>query len=286
MISVKLYGGLGNQMFQYAFARSLAAKRNCLFSMDVSDYSRLGKPVKVDLLQMNVPAEVFQNAGSFVRDLFILRLVKKLGVRRVGSLFIEIMPGFDEKAITNSCTYLFGYFQSFKYFHEFRDELVDEFRFSDVENSGYYAAIKESESVGIHVRRGDYITDSKVSKLMHELDFDYYITAVNRILSIIEKPVRFFIFSNDLLWVEQNFLPRLAPFGECTVVDHNAEPKVLYDFECLKNCKHQIIANSTFSWWAADLNNYTGKRVVAPAKWFRKWKIQLNDFYPSDFIVL
>jgi hypothetical protein len=286
MLSIKLYGGLGNQMFQYAFGRSIANKRRCSFQVDASNYLGSGERGTVDLLFMNLPADIFQNRKFLTRDLFLLRVLKKLGVHRVGSLFIETTPGFNQRAITSSCDYFFGYFQSFRYFDEYRDTLSKELTFSEVENSAYYFAIKEAESVGVHIRRGDYISDKKVSKVMCDLDFDYYQAAAKKILSIIQKPVHFFIFSNDLNWVEQNLLPRLKELGKCTLVDHKLEPKNLYDFECLKNCKHQIIANSTFSWWAAYLNSFHCKKVVAPATWFRKRNLQLKDFYPPDFIVL
>jgi hypothetical protein len=286
MISIKLYGGLGNQLFQYAFVRSVANKRKCLFEVDASNYPAKGIAGGVDLLHLNVPAEVFQNRNQFKINLFILKLLKKLKVHRIGRVYIEKMPHFSDEAMNNACKYFFGYFQSFRYFDEYRDILVDELTFSNVENSGYYATIKETESVGIHVRRGDYISDKKVAKLMVELGVEYYSIAAKKILSIIEKPVHFFIFSNDLPWVEQNLISHLTAFGKCTLVDHKVEPKALYDFECLKNCKHQIIANSTFSWWAAYLNDYAGKRIVAPANWYRKRDLALKGFYPPHFIVL
>jgi hypothetical protein len=286
MIRMKLYGGLGNQMFQYAFIRSIANKRNCLFQVDVSNYFSTGEGDAVDLLQLNVPAEVFFSRAGSKRNLFVLRALKKLGVKRIGPVYIEIMPDFSEEAINSSCDFFFGYFQSYRYFHQYRENLINEFTFSKVKNSSYYSTIKETESVGIHVRRGDYISDKKVSRVMSELDPAYYTAAAKKILSIIKKPVHFFIFSNDPGWVEQKLLPRLAPFGKYTVVDHNLEPRALYDFECLKNCKHQIIANSTFSWWAGYLNNYANKKIVAPATWYRKWNLQLRNFYPPDFIVL
>ncbi len=235
---------------------------------------------------MNVPTEVFQIRNQLEGSLFILRVLKKLRVHRLGRQYIEIMPGFSEEAITSSCDYFFGYFQSFRYFEEYRNVLLEEFRFLEVEDSGYYQTIKETESVGIHVRRGDYISDKKVAKLMFQLDLDYYKAAARKILSDIGKPAHFFIFSNDLNWVQQDLVPCLVEYGKCTIVDHDLEQGDLYDFECLKNCKHQIIANSTFSWWAAYLNSYHYKKVVAPLNWYRKCKLILKDFYPPDFIVL
>jgi hypothetical protein len=287
VITIKLDGGLGNQMFQYSFARCLSTSRNVRFQLDASSYSNGSSRGKLDIESCNLPEGVLTYQSSFFFQLPLLRFLRKINVKRLGEIFIESGDKYDAKALTEDCTSFYGYFQSFRYFHHLRDQLLKEFAFKQTYNSPYDHIIAGSESVAVHVRKGDYLSNKSVFNLMVQLDQNYYIEAAKEMSGLIQKPLTFFIFSNDHDWVKANLLSMLKKMGECILVDHEKVGETtLYDFECMKNCRHQIIANSTFSWWAAYLNEYKDKKVAAPTTWYKNKHVNIADLYPSDWITI
>lgn len=150
-------------------------------------------------------------------------------------------------------------------------------------SSGYFkfiSDIKDTESVSIHFRRGDYVTN----KSYLVLDLKYYYNAVELIRSKLKNP-NFYIFSDDIDWVKRNFKNKLK--SKITFQDCNLSN--IEDLMLMSNCKHNIIANSTFSWWGAWLNKNLDKIVIAPSKFFKDDIYNTNlksTYYPQNWIII
>lgn len=287
MRSIKLDGGLGNQMFQYAFIKSVSEKNNDTFRLDASTYSTSSERGKLEINKLNISEKVFSYSHSVFNNLQLLRVLRKLGVKKFGNCFIEKGVLYDSQAARGNYSYYYGYFQSFKYFDDIKKELQKELRYENAQRSGYLEKIEVLQSVGVHVRRGDYISNSNVFNLMHQLNKDYYVAAAEFLQKKTSTPLTFFLFSNDQEWVENELLDAISKFGECIVVNHDDEPdSALLDFECMKACKHHVIANSTFSWWAAYLKPESNGYVVAPAQWYKKGDWSKEDLYPGHWHIL
>ena len=293
MIVVKLMGGLGNQLFQFAAAKNLAIKNKVQLAVDVSEYS--DKQVKenytqrsFDLALFNIDAVVLK-PGAF--DFFfdvpkneLDKLWNKLKKRWSGYTFywdynLVFQPHFFDN---KDNTYLDGYFQSEKYFKEIRTLLLKEFT-SNISVDRYLIdQIQRGESVAIHFRRGDYEKSSQTTRNHGTCSIDYYKKAIEKAGLLINKP-EFFIFSDNIPWVKEQLsdLPFTFYF-----VEHKGERAHIYDFEVMRRCKHQIIANSTFSWWAAWLNENKDKMVIAPEKWMNDTAVDTKDITPDSWIKL
>jgi hypothetical protein len=179
-------------------------------------------------------------------------------------------------------SYLDGYWQSHRYFERISNLLHDEFKLKEdsVEhNYGLECEIKDSTSIGVHIRRGDYVTNIKSAKYHGICSMDYYNDSFEYMSKIISNP-KYFIFSDDINWAINNIKINypIRFISTNMKIPH-------YDLSLLSLCKHQIIANSSFSWWAAWLNKNLNKIVIAPKKWFTKDK-DANDLCPTNWIKL
>jgi hypothetical protein len=179
-----------------------------------------------------------------------------------------------------------GYFQSEKYFWSIRDILLQELKWKpliDSENQKTLLDIRNNNSISVHVRRGDYISNSVINSYHGVCDMAYYKDAIARIRSIVNEAV-FFVFSDDMEWAKAEF----QDIPSIRFVENNSGPSSYMDMMLMSNCKHNIIANSSFSWWAAWLNINSAKIVMAPARWFadKEKNHQINDLIPTGWIRL
>jgi hypothetical protein len=270
MIITKLYGGLGNQMFQYAAGISLADRLATKVIADTVWYA--------DQEQLGVRA-----TRQFELDIFGVKpnnynVVDKLRLK------IEPLKYFKEppnKAMTflqaiknlNGNILLDGYWQSEKYFKNAEAKVFKTFSFSPSESSqALFNKITGSESISIHVRRGDYVNDPLTKKTYNNLAGSYYKQAIKIVTDVVRKP-KFFVFSDDINWCKQNL-----KIDSVIYVEGN---KSFEDMMLMSACKHNIIANSSFSWWGAWLNQNPGKIVVAPRRWFNDKTLDTKDLIPS-----
>lgn len=279
MIIVKLRGGLGNQMFQYATGRNLALKNNTKLKFDVTELEH-------DKLR-NYELHIFNISGSIAssyRLMFIRKFNKNIISKVLGQNYLYIKQKdwyFDATILEKKGNiYLDGYWQSEKYFKDIRHIITKDFmirRDPDKKNKSVSKKIESSNSVCIHVRREDYIKN-KITKEVHGIcSLEYYHNAVK----IIEKKTRnpkFFIFSDDSKWTRKNLKLKHTTI----YVDINNMEKSYEDLRLMSNCKHFIIANSSFSWWGAWLSNNPDKIVCAPKKWFTI--IDEGDIVPKSWI--
>lgn len=292
MIIVRIAGGLGNQMFQYATARSLAKDRECSFKLDISSYDE-GKLRLYELNKLNIIEDLaseqeislLKNKKAKSPRKFIHRIIRNLIIKKLKH-FREVnwfrFDGMLFKA--NLPLYIAGGFQSYKYFDKHRNIIVKELMpKNDLtgKNKEFATHISSCNSVSMHVRRGDYVFDEKANKKHGVLTLDYYEQAIDIIKSKIDNPV-FFIFSNDKEWAVENL-----KFNCQTVfVDNNNFESGHEDMRLMSLCKSNIIANSSFSWWGAYLNLNPEKTVIAPENWLAEKKINLEDLILKNWLVI
>lgn len=263
MITVNLTGRLGNMLFQYAIGRNLAIKNNTDLSLNLISYMNkwdpFGKRVQKLLNNFNLKAKYYLP--------FHKLFLKPFGNDKLlysSKTFYEKSPGFDPLVLSlPDGTFLSGYFQSERYFGEIsnviREDLSIDSSVFNKEIFHYLDEIKASESVGLHVRRGDYL----IYKVLSVCTLNYYSAAIEFINKSAIDP-KYFVFSDDLDWCKKNLIGENISYVE--IKSSRQNPTI--DLYLMSRCKHNIIANSTFSWWAAWLNMNPDKIVVAPERWF------------------
>lgn len=294
MVLVKLHGGLGNQMFQYAAARSLIKNEGCV-SVDTRFFKKTDNTETFTARQYELG--IFENikareaSGYYVNLFNSNALFFKLRRKSLKSSikFIE-QKGHNYEYISfqefNEFKYLYldGYFQSEKYFKHIRIELLNEFEFPalDKKNEILKKKIENStNSVSIHIRRADYLKPI-FSDVIGVLPVDYYYNALTCLgTSLADKNL--FIFSDDIEWVKENFTPKEENFF---FIENNKE-EGWKDMALMTACKHHIIANSSFSWWGAWLSKNSGK-IFAPHNWFNPLKVKFNilDFISDGWNII
>lgn len=256
---IKIKGGLGNQMFQYAYGRNLELSgKKIVFDISFFEGNKANKDTarnyKLDKFNIQTQAEFSRKKRLFFD---FCRKIK----RRIG---FEV----DE------------YYQSEKYFINIADEIKKEFTlkndFSDKAKE-YLQKIENSNSVSLHIRRGDYVTNRKANAYHGVCDLRYYFEAIKKIKEKIINPV-FLVFSDDIDWVKANLK------GEEFVFVSSPKIKDVEEMILMSKCKQNIIANSSFSWWGAWLNNNSAKIVIAPKKWFNDKKAKQMDIVPSNWL--
>lgn len=174
---------------------------------------------------------------------------------------------FDAAVFDQRQKLIVGTWQSEKYFKDIQPVILDSFTFNvakDVQNLALSQQITESNAVSVHVRRGDYFTGKWAKTHSMQNQIEYYTTAIEKILDRVENP-KFFVFSDDPKWVINNLNIPCAKY-----VDHNTGKNAFVDMYLMTLCKHNIIANSTFSWWGAWLNRNKEKIVISPRTWLNE----------------
>lgn len=275
MIISRLLGGLGNQMFQYAAARALAAAKGESLLLDVNGFDEYTLHQGFELQRVfmidsgtasggQIRRLIGWRANSLARKILKRKLFSAL---RGGNLVVE--PHFNHwhgLSQTKQQTYMMGYWQSELYFRDFAPLIRQNFTLRQPlrgQNAQLAGAMVNCESVSVHVRRGDYVSDKKTQKILNPCSLEYYRNAYAHIRSVTQNPVCY-VFSDDVDWVRGN----LTFLNHPVFVQHNRGADSYLDMMLMSACKHHIIANSTFSWWGAWLNPSTEKIVVAPAGWF------------------
>ena len=288
MIVVKLQGGLGNQMFQYALGRAVSLRKKTELFLDIFSF-------KEDKLR-KYTLDVFSVEQKFAtkQDTYRFRKFKRktgfigkfynILFARSDKYFNEKIFHFDPEIfdVSNDC-YIDGYWNTEKYFKDIRPTILKDFS-NKAPISGKNKEISESiaskNSVSVHIRRGDYANDSVTRTTHGLLDKDYYYKAFDYIKNNVSNPA-LFVFSDDIPWVKDNLA---LPFPD-TYIDWNAD-KPQEDMRLMSLCKHHIIANSTFSWWGAWLSQNPNKIVIGPKKWFNQVKpnVHTRDVMPESWI--
>ena len=270
MIIIQLTGGLGNQLFQYAIGKKLAIQNNTELKLD-TNFFKTYKWHEYSLTPFNIQTKYISILNKFLIQKGIIKTYSE------NSFDCDI----SVLEIPNN-TYLKGYFQSYKYFNDLRDELLKDFTIKaepSEKNKLYLNEITNCNSISLHIRRGNYINIEHVNKHHGVCSIDYYKKAIEIITNKISDPL-FFVFSDDIQWAKNN----LTFIKNIKYVEINDAKTDYEDLRLMANCRHQIIANSTFSWWGAWLNKNINKIVIAPQKWINDSSINTNDLIPNNWI--
>jgi hypothetical protein len=283
-------GGMGNQMFQYAAARALSLRHGVDFKLDRWFLDQ--KPRHASYVLRDYELGVFRIKESFAASSEIRRHRGALGQRRhhlwassllnelgIVKLYRERTPVFDTEVLhLPDGTFLEGHFQSPKYFDDFSDQIRREFAFKQElppHSLDLLNAIESGPSLCLNVRRTDYLA----TPLHGVCGAEYYKSAYAWVAAKLGH-ARTYVFSDDLDWCRENlsFLP------ETVFVEHeHAGAKFEHYLQLMSRCKHFIIPNSTFGWWAAWLSTFPEKLVVAPKLWFAGTKDTRDDMMPQQW---
>ncbi len=275
MVIVTLSGGLGNQLFQYAVGKQLALKNGTELKLYISNITReAGRVYKLGHFNIDADLateeEVNGLIGHYYNDSLFSKIYRKIDgyrPRHQRKYFIETSYYCFEPDLMkiNSDVLLEGFWQHQLYFANFPAAVKDAITLKpgEIANSRFLEAIHfDDQSVALHIRRGDYISDPGNLNFFGVLSAEYYYKAVRYIQAIIPG-AQFYIFSDDLTWVKEHFKPEATMF----FVEIEGGEKDYLEMYLMSQCRHNIIANSSFSWWAAFLNKNPGKIVIAPQTW-------------------
>jgi len=284
MIIIKLIGGLGNQMFQYAAGRRAAYVNNTQLKLDITGYDhQVGITNREYMLHIFYINEQFASQKEITACIKPVSFLSRIISRHTSSYVKEQYFHFDPKILKPvNNRYLEGYWPSEKYFLDIGSIIRKDFTLKNKPDKTNIALLKRISiynSVSIHVRRSDYVSDQKTYDFHGVCGLDYYKKAISLIAEKTNNP-HFFIFSDDPDWCKSNF--RLQ--SSTIYVTHNLGVKDYEDMRLMSACKHNIIANSSFSWWGAWLNSNPNKIVMAPKKWFCDKSIDTKDLIPQDWI--
>jgi hypothetical protein len=293
MIVVKIFGGLGNQLFQYAFGRRLALERNTELYFDLSTYNQsfdssfTKRDFEMDVFDINgkiADAKILSHfSQSKFNKLLNEFIIRSPFVKSANYLREPHFHFYDNALRVSNKVYVNGYWQSEKYFSSIRNQLLTELIPTSelsTESQLIYDDIKNHNAVSLHIRRGDYINETNQS-IYHVCSLDYYSKAVDYICSKVAQP-KFYIFSDDVEWVKSN----LNINQQIHYLEHNKGKNSYQDLILMSKCNHNIIANSSFSWWGAWLNQHENKIVISPEKWFKSNSKKTQDLIPSKWIQL
>lgn len=292
MIITRLQGGMGNQMFQYAFGRALAVKNNTTLGLDL-EYL-LDRTPRKGFTFRNYDLDLFSIQAEMVQQATVPMFYRSFGSGTMGLLLNKVRdtlllaPGkekgfsLDEKKLMlGDETYLYGYWQSYKYFESIADTIRKDFTIRMPLPDHIQELKKEIESknsVCIHVRRGDYVGNS-----VHEVvGRSYYDMALVKLKE--RTPIEHvYVFSDDIQWCKDALS---FSFPTTYVGQEYAGERAIGHFALMRACTHFIIPNSSFSWWAAWLGTSLSKVVIAPKQWFADGTIDTTDLIPQSWIRL
>jgi hypothetical protein len=279
---IMISGGLGNQMFQYALCLAIRQKGHQV-KIDISKYNYYQIHNNYELKDIfGIEGEVASpeeiKKSGYTRDNRITRLLRK-SIFRKKSTYNERNIGFDSEVFEVNNRYIYGYWQSEKYFIDIKSIVCETYVFPELNSKKlemYSKQMKESNSVSIHIRRGDYLNHPLYKGICEK---DYYQRAIKYIIKVLGNDVLFFVFSNDMNWVKTNLNIKNAVY-----VEGNIKKDSFRDMQLMSMCKNNIIANSSFSWWGAWLNQNPEKIVIAPTKWVNDKNKNCDDIIPNGWI--
>ena len=286
-VIIKFDGRMANQMFQWAFGRAYQKQTNI---MPCFDDSR--ETLKLGCFKLTKDLKLVKKSffNKFLRKTIPFRNLRN----NLTEMKFNEYKHFNEKKCfvyepdlleKEAPAYISGFFQTEKYFMNIRETLLSDFELKknlNKKNNEILEKIKNTNSVSVHFRMGDYLK-KRVSDIFGTITPQYYFEGIEKIVNITnEKPV-LFIFSDDINRIKKEYKFKY----ETVFVDVNSGKQGYFDLELMKNCKHNVIANSSFSWWGAWLNNNKEKVVIAPKYWQKNVECRNGfDILPDNWICL
>lgn len=269
-IVVNLIGGLGNQFFQYALGYAICKENGQELLIDNSDF----KTYKVRTFEL----DKFNLELKYAPEELVKQLKKKHLFNK--TLYKDKRFSFTPSMLKiKKSAYLKGYWQTEKYFKKYETDIRELFKLKDnsfIKNENLLYEIQSTNSVSVNLRLCEYITNPEIAKKHYVCKKDYYKNAINYVNQNLDNH-KFFVFSDDVNLAKE-FLPENNDYIFCDTANWQE------DLYFMQNAKHNIVANSSFSWWAAWLNQNPEKMVLAPNQWFTKEaKINYKDVVPDSW---
>ncbi len=277
MIVAKLYGGLANQMFQYAAGKAASLRLNTNLYLDISWFEEIKGNTEIVQRVCELDGFGIQVPSISLRDKLSIKIHPPAILREEG---FHYQKGYEK--LTDN-TMLDGYWQSYKYFIDFNEAVIADFKFPDRilrEDVEVIKLMRDTESVAVHIRRGDYNT-ARGRNFHGLLPLSYYMRALFHLSKAVSSP-QLFLFSDDIKWCKETIdlgLPIIF-------IDSNRPTTGVEDMRLMSSCKHIIMANSSFSWWSAWLNKNPDKLVYAPNKWFADKTLDTKDLIPLGWNII
>jgi len=278
MIVVRLQGGFSNQLFQYAVGRRLAMLRNTKLMLDTTWYDEADQTDGVGVREYEI------HPLSIKADLYHPTLGNRvlLKLHKSSVYNDEHDPYNFHKEVLDLPDFsrLFGFFQNEKYFKDIREILLEEFTLKEPATGKNKKLLAEIEanpsSTSVHVRRGDYVYSPSHNKMHGAMGSAYYKKAIKELQKKVKNPTAY-VISDDPKWCKDN-IDLSVP---TVFVDNNTYGGE--DMRLIRACKHNIMANSSFSWWGAWLNENPDKIVIAPKNWLASNSLDTSDFIPKEW---
>lgn len=287
MVIVRIWEGLGNQLFQYAYARALK-ERGYEVSLDLNKTyddsfekydNHSPRTNSIQNYNLTIPQADTRSIRRYrylSKRTTIDKTINHMALK--GAWFFpfyeETTQAFSEKSFfQRHVGYIKGWFQDERYFKDIRSILLSELAPKESMDSDlmFQSIVRERNSISVHFRRGDYV------RIGHALNEFYYTRAIDALKKYCDNPV-FYVFSDDIKWVK-----RYIDFGsECVFVNEDKKFMDYQELYMMSKCKYNIISNSTFSWWGAWLNDHPDKVVIAPSKWFSGQK----RIVPKEWVIV
>jgi hypothetical protein len=285
MIYARLLGGLGNQLFQYAAGRALALRLGVELVLDMRAAGRAPAHFRPALHHFGIE---YRDDVDLPPDKTrpLAYAIWRYGGGRP-KFYRERGLGFNQAVFqAPDDTYLHGYFQSERYFSDQIDAIRKDLRIVTPPGPANAAALEEIGAAGmpvsLHVRRGDYVNDAKGARMHGTCDASYYRAALDLLDARLGTELSVFVFSDDPDWAREN----LALGRPVRVFDHNGPERHYEDLRLMAACRHNVIANSTFSWWGGWMNPSPDKIVVAPRRWFADPSASNPDILPASWVAI
>lgn len=278
MIIVNIAGGLGNQMFQFAFGKAISIdmKQDVYYCIDaLSSYDSVREFELESAFNLILPRAHHKDLAHVLSSWRSLPSMRRI-LAGLNNPFLRGPNFITENTFDSSSrlsllkinqAYFHGYWQSEDFFKSQENIVRELFKFKrggSSENQKIIERIRLRPSIAMHVRRGDYVTNSKANAMHGVLDTKYYFSAIASMRKRVPNS-RLFIFTDDFNWVQKEVLPKVEN-AECVSINTGRES--FRDMQLMAICDHNIVSNSTFSWWSAWLNPNPQKIVIAPQKWF------------------
>ena len=279
-VTIRLNGGLGNQMFQYAAARAIALANSASVELDMSWFG--SDPARTYALG---PFAIAAKPKIYLLDRvkkprFLAKWLRNRNTRL--PVFEEAHFHYDAEVLRMEPPVLLkGYFQSERYFASISQQIAKDFKIQTQPSAkalNILRRIGETDAICVHFRRGDYIQKPKINAIHGTSSMEYYTSALEWVLRGLAHP-HLFVFSDEPDWVRDHFKPHIP----MTLVDMHSAEEAHEDMRLMAACQHFVIANSTFSWWAAWLGTHNGKRVAAPKRWFQSSEHDTRDLLPESW---
>jgi len=286
---VNIIGGLGNQMFQYAFAIALKKRfpeEEVLIDTSHFNHYKLHNGFELDKIfdiSLNIAnKQQLEKVTRTIKNYKLSRVIRKL-MPVCKTEFIEIQDYVYDNTVFNveeNCYYE-GYWQTWKYFADCKDIIRQEFYIKqdlDEYNKSLVNIMISHNSVTIHIRRGDYVNSKNFYNIC---TLEYYIKAIDYVKNNIDNP-QFYIFSNDIEWCQNN-VDSLVEGFPVNYINNNQGCNSYIDMYLMSKARCCIVANSSFSWWGAWLNNRPNHVIISPKKWINSH--DSKDIYPDNWIL-